>query len=375
MSAINTQANAADIAAKDLSLPGHDASEWQESGAGVSKFYTLAHPEPHRDRAKWILTNHPEVKELFGRTSTTAWIALGGALIQTAVGYAVAESAWWVVAGVAWFFGAFINHTMWVVIHEAAHNLVFKGKAKNQLVGMIANLPLVVPASASFRIYHLKHHQFQGDYHLDADVAADWEARLAGRSFIGKLAWEFLFPIFQSVRTIRFAQAKKISFWTAPVGVNFTLQMVFNIAVFMLIGPSALLYLALSFLFSIGPHPLGARWIQEHYIVEKGQETYSYYGPLNTVALNVGYHNEHHDFPFIAWNRLPKLKALAPEAYDNLVSHKSWVALWWRFLTDSNITLFSRALRDGRINGKRNARARGTYAPDTLDEGTAGTFS
>ena len=60
----------------------------------------------------------------------------------------------------------------------------------------------------------------------------------------------------------------------------------------------------LSFVFSIGLHPVGARWIQEHYLIAPPQETYSYYGPLNKVAFNVGYHNEHHDFSFVPWNNL-----------------------------------------------------------------------
>ena len=64
---------------------------------------------------------------------------------------------------------------------------------------------------------------------------------------------------------------------------------------------------------SVGLHPLGARWIQEHYLVFEGQETSSYYGPLNVVALNVGHHNEHHDFPSVPWNRLPAIRRSAPE--------------------------------------------------------------
>jgi sphingolipid delta-4 desaturase len=92
--------------------------------------------------------------------------------------------------------------------------------------------------------------------------------------------------------------------------------------------------------FSVGPHPLGARWIQEHSVFREGQETYSYYGPLNVVSLNIGYHNEHHDLPQVAWHRLPKLRALAPEMYDTLYYHRSLVGLWLRFLFDRKFQVF-----------------------------------
>jgi sphingolipid delta-4 desaturase len=98
----------------------------------------------------------------------------------------------------------------------------------------------------------------------------------------------------------------------------------------------------------VGLHPLGGRWIQEHYLTHGEQETYSYYGVLNTVAFNVGFHNEHHDFPSVPWNKLPQIKSTAPAFYNSLASHKSWTKLWLRFLFDREISLYSRIVRNNR---------------------------
>jgi sphingolipid delta-4 desaturase len=74
-------------------------------------------------------------------------------------------------------------------------------------------------------------------------------------------------------------------------------------------------------------------------------ETYSYYGALNYICWNVGYHNEHHDFPKVAGWNLPKVKAAAPEFYNNLHEHKSWTYVLWRYITDPTINPFSRVRR------------------------------
>lgn len=76
-----------------------------------------------------------------------------------------------------------------------------------------------------------------------------------------------------------------------------------------------------------------------------GQETYSYDGPLNRVAFNVGYHNEHHDLITIPWSRLPRVRRIAPEFYERLDAHQSWTKLLIAFIRDRHITLFSRVVR------------------------------
>ena len=75
------------------------------------------------------------------------------------------------------------------------------------------------------------------------------------------------------------------------------------------------------------------------------QETYSYYGPLNWLCFNVGYHNEHHDFPFIAGTNLPEVRRLAPEFYDDIPHYHSWWKVIVDYIVDEEVGPLARVKR------------------------------
>ncbi|MEQ1745098.1 MAG: fatty acid desaturase [Saprospiraceae bacterium] len=311
-------------------------------------FTYMTGTEPHRLRTKEIITAHPEVRQLIGKNPITALITVACVAFQFAAAYFLKDQSWWLIMAAAWFIGAFPAHTLFVCIHEAAHHLIFRKRSWNIWAGIFANLPTLLPSAISFKNYHIKHHAFQGVHELDADLPSRWEAKLINNYFIGKTIWLLLFPVFQGLRVIR---CKEVAVFDRWVLTNIVVQLAFDVAVVYFFGWGAFAYLGLSLMFSIGLHPLGARWIQEHFLVlDKDQETYSYYGVLNPVNLNVGYHNEHHDMPSIPWHNLPKLKAMAPEFYDNLKYHKSYTKLFLQFLFSQEIGLFSRILRLERGN-------------------------
>lgn len=308
-------------------------------------FYYSTEPEPHKERTKKILKAHPEVRNLISRNSLSFILILFIVTIQLLLAIFLSDKSIWIVLLIAYLIGAFANHALFVLIHEAAHNLIFRSKTTNMIASIIADIPNSLPTAISFRSYHLKHHAFQGDYQLDADLASRWEAKLIGNSFIGKALWLLFFPVFQALRPPRLKEINFMNKWTI---INWIIVFGIDIILILNFGWYAYIYLLASLFFSVGLHPLGARWIQEHYLTYPPQETYGYYGPLNFVALNVGYHNEHHDFPSIPWNKLPDLKKMASEFYDNLAYHKSWTKLLIKFLFDKNLSLFSRMVRNNR---------------------------
>jgi sphingolipid 4-desaturase/C4-monooxygenase len=314
-------------------------------------FFRIDGRDPHRDRARAVLAAHPEARPLIGRNPWTAVIALGVVLLQTIVALIVGWSAvglWLVPVLAAACLGAFANHALYVVIHEATHSLIFRRQVLNRLVLLLADLPNVLPGAMAFRAYHLMHHAHRSQYNGDPDIPNDWEARLVRNIWWRKALWLALFPLLQLTRIPRVPRTRLFDGWALA---NYAACGVYTLAIWQLAGAGGVVYLIASFLFATGLHPLGARWVSEHYVLEPRHDTNSYYGPINVIALNIGYHNEHHDLPHVPWNRLPRLKALAPEFYDPLPAHRSWLRLFVDFIFDQRYWLYSRLIRPPVVGG------------------------
>ena len=85
--------------------------------------------------------------------------------------------------------------------------------------------------------------------------------------------------------------------------------------------------------------------MQEH-IAFDGDGRASYYGSINWISVNLGYHLEHHDLPHVAGWRLPRIRKLAPQFYADHYIHKSRAIGLWRFVFDPRIGLDCRMARD-----------------------------
>lgn len=251
-------------------------------------------------------------------------------------------SIWWILF-FAYILGGVINHALTLAVHETSHNLAFGHyyPFTNRLFSMWANLPIGVPMAITFKKYHLEHHKFLGEDGTDTDIASRFEAFFFRNTFL-KVIWMFLQPIFYSLRP-GFVKPMTPSLLEA---LNYAIQLSFNAIMVYYCGYKSMVYFIGGTLLSMGLHPVAGHFISEHYMFTRGYETYSYYGILNKVTYNVGYHMEHHDFPYIPGSRLPEVKRIASEFYDSLPQHTSWVKVIWDFIMMEDIGPFARVCRD-----------------------------
>jgi len=301
--------------------------------------------EPHKSRRMAILKEHPEIKQLYGYDTTFSWHCTGLVFLQIASLFYLQDKDWPFLLAFGYCFTGVINHSLGIAQHEILHNLSF-GHARpmtNRLFGIFCNLPLGFPMSIAFKKYHHEHHRFQSVDGLDPDLPTEIEAQLFSTPF-GKLCWVILQPFFYLVRPLLVR--------TLPVTrlecLNIAVQVTFDIIIAKVFGWKMVAHLISSGLICMGFHPLAGHFIAEHYMFAKGFETYSYYGPLNYITWNVGYHNEHHDFPAIPGSKLPLVKTIAPEFYDDLPHHNSWIKVIYDFIMDPAVGPYARIKRKTR---------------------------
>jgi len=329
------------------------------------EFTVVQTHEPHRARRARILREQPELRRLFGHDARTAAVtvavvvahlAIAVALQFATAGQSVSARLLW-AAGAALAVGAILSHWLAMSIHEATHNLAARTVDQNVALSFFANVPMVLPVAMSFRRYHLAHHARLGTLGEDTDLPHALEVRFIGNSAPRKLLWWTFYALVYLGRSATFAKRpNRLEL------LNLAFMVAVDAALLAAVGPTALAYLALSTVFAHGLHPVAAHFLHEHYVFSPGQETYSYYGPLNHVTFNVGYHNEHHDLPNVAGWRLPELRALALPHYAPLASHTSWTAVLWRFVTDPSLGFGSRLVRaaPGRSEAIRASPPAGT---------------
>jgi sphingolipid delta-4 desaturase len=297
--------------------------------------------EPHRTRRKEILEKHPEIEKLFGYDNRPASIAILIILSQLILAYYQRTWSLPFMLLIAWTYGGASSHALSLLTHELSHNLVFQSQKLNEYFGILCNVGMGIPSSTMFKRYHMEHHLFQGDVEKDVDIPTIWEGKFFRNTFL-KAIWLLCQPLFYAIRPviIRPKQMRPIDLF------NNVAIITTDLIVAYFCGPRGVLYLVLSTLLGMGFHPVAGHFIAEHFVFDEGVETYSYYGSLNLICWNVGYHNEHHDFPRVPGFRLPQVKAIAPEFYDHLPQHKSWTYVLYRYVTDPSINPFNRIRRE-----------------------------
>ncbi|HVM88160.1 MAG TPA: fatty acid desaturase [Puia sp.] len=317
--------------------------------AAQGPFETINTPDIHFLRRIDVIKKYPEVKQLMGydpwAALLTVFIVTGQLTIAWAVGHWFPSFGryWWQILLISYIVGGTFNHWAAMAVHEMAHNLMLPTVNQNKALAIFANIPVLFPGAIAFRRHHLRHHSHLGIEGADNDFPSHWEARNIGKSSLLKFIWLFFYIFFLFLAR---GFAVKPSRWEWA---NIIVLLITDTLIFIFLGKIAFIYLLLSTLWAFSLHPSAGHFIHEHFIFRDGQETNSYYGWLNLVCFNVGYHNEHHDIMNIPGRFLPRYYRITREFYDPLRSTRSWTLMFVEFIRRHTMGADKRYVRNEEI--------------------------
>lgn len=304
--------------------------------------------EPHNKRKKAILKKYPMVKNLYGISYKTKYIIIFVAVLHFIGLFISTKLQSKIIFTIfACLYGGTLTALGGVLIHECAHSLVINNTFLNTILGYLSNIPIIVPVYTSFQKYHLDHHHYLGVSTKDPDLPLDIEIKFVEGNTLRKLIYIAIYPIFYLGRAMKI---KKKILKEEIMNIIFHVFLIYFEYYFF--GMKGIYFHLISTWFGYSLHPAAAHLIQEHFTFVDGQETYSYYGWMNILFLNIGYHNEHHDFCNVSWDKLPELNLMAKEFYDCNEKHNSWVGVIYRFITEPVLGPQSRVARADETHAK-----------------------
>src|SRR5438067_7015557 len=88
-------------------------------------FVAVDHDNPHVARGKAMLDAHPALRALCRPAPSTFAVIVALVAGHVFVGWLLRAAAWWKLFAVAYGVGAFFNVSLYAMIHECGHQLVF----------------------------------------------------------------------------------------------------------------------------------------------------------------------------------------------------------------------------------------------------------
>eukprot|EP00438_Fugacium_kawagutii_P026736 Skav221544 [mRNA] locus=scaffold2670:74506:85249:+ [translate_table: standard] len=93
--------------------------------------------EPHASRRKEILKAHPEITQLMGPEWRTKYLVAATVALQITMACLAKTWSFWTFVAAAYVVGATANHSLFLAIHELAHNLGSKYASVNKMIGSL----------------------------------------------------------------------------------------------------------------------------------------------------------------------------------------------------------------------------------------------
>jgi sphingolipid delta-4 desaturase len=330
---------------------------------GVGPEHHERHPSPqcrrHIQMRRLLLDAHPEAAALSGTDHRGAYAAIAILILHWTVCWWVAGTNILAVFLAAFFLRQVTIHAAGALLHDTAHRLVFRGRRSKLAFDLLLEIIMTsFSLQLTYQHEHVSlHHPYMGDYERDYEHEDNCRL-LARRAFrhdhpgmekllvaaqlfvhllpLGFLVSDRIFlPLYERAtgRAVRDPRRRMAS--TEPPAAERLVFIAVSAAtllfLFFAFGWLAVLYQAWSlsiFRGKAGVTNLGQS-LSEHPGDDETNPTRSNYTWLNWLLFNTGYHNEHHTCPTVAWSRLPRLRALAPEIFIQ-ADDQSYLERWWR---------------------------------------------